>query len=281
MRIPVIIAALLAGLTVAATALAQAPCEGLPPEKKVLWEGVLATLHPYDACDGTFKECLAEKPPKPLVLRLTADLCRRVSSGKDRAELERGLSRRAQSVLPMGKAVVLTLEEAMCAGEPGAPVTIVCFACSRCPYCKVIVPGLYEAVTKGVLKGKARLYYKLFPIKDHPGSIEGGLAMTAAARLGRFWPFTLDLYARFDSFCPKNLAIRAGEAGMEKAAFEAVVAAPATREALVQSKKEGLKYKVESTPTLFIDGRKYVYEVGMEAILDVVEEVHENRIASR
>jgi len=281
MRIPGIVAVLLAGLAAAAPVLAQAPCEDLPPEKKALWEGALKTLHPYDACDGTFQECLAEKPPKPLVLRLAADLCRRVRAGKDRAELERGLSRRAQSVMPLGKRSVFTLDPAMRAGDPGAPVTIVCFACARCPYCKVIVPGLYEAVTKGSLKGKACLYYKLFPIKDHPGSVEGGLAMTAAAQLGRFWPFTLDIYAKFDSFCPRNLAVRAEEGGMRKDAFEAAVAAPATREALVQSKKEGLKYKVDSTPTLFIDGRKYVYEVGMEAILDVVEEVHENRIASR
>jgi protein-disulfide isomerase len=274
--------ALLCLLLAAAGARAVAsPCEGMTEEQRKTADTVFAALHPYDECDGTFRQCLEEKPPKAAVVRLAADLCRRIRAGKDRAELERGLSRRAQSVLPLGRKAVFALDEAMRAGEPGAPVTIVCFACARCPYCKVIVPGLYEAVTKGALKGKACLYFKPFPIKDHPGSLEGGLAMVAAAQFGRFWPLTLDLYAKFDTYCPKALDIRAVEAGMDRAAFEAACSAKGTRGALVASKKEGLKHKVESTPTLFIDGRKYVYEVGMDAILDVVEEVHGNRISKR
>jgi 2-hydroxychromene-2-carboxylate isomerase len=64
-------------------------------------------------------------------------------------------------------------------------------------------------------------------------------------------------------------------AGMDRAAFEGSYADPKTREALVASKQEGLRNKVSSTPTIFIDGRQYFYDLSKEAFIDVVEEVYE------
>ena len=37
-------------------------------------------------------------------------------------------------------------------------MTVVVYACTRCPFCKVVVPALYAAVTDGPLAGKVRLY---------------------------------------------------------------------------------------------------------------------------
>ena len=31
--------------------------------------------------------------------------------------------------------------------------------------------------------------------------------MVGAARLGRFWPLLLELYARYDAFCPERLPV--------------------------------------------------------------------------
>ena len=75
--------------------------------------------------------------------------------------------------------------ESLRAGDPQAPVRVVVYACARCPFCKVLVPGLYQEVTQGKLKGKVRLYFRPFPLKDHPGSSEGGLAMLGAAGRGK------------------------------------------------------------------------------------------------
>jgi predicted DsbA family dithiol-disulfide isomerase len=105
--------------------------------------------------------------------------------------------------------------------------------------------------------------------------------MVSAARLGRFWPFVIKMYERFDSFCPKLLSDWAVEAGMDKAAFEKEMADPKNRDALVASKQEGIRNKVEATPTLFIDGRKYVYEAQQEAVVDVLLEEYESVTASK
>jgi protein-disulfide isomerase len=60
--------------------------------------------------------------------------------------------------------------------------------------------------------------------------------------------------------------------GLDRVAFERILADPKTRDQLVASKQEGLRNKVDSTPSLFIDGRPYVYDVKLEPILDVLQE---------
>ena len=275
-----IIAAAFLGL--GRTSLAQTyACDGLPADKKALANEIFAALHPYDGCDETFTRCLEAKPPKPVVLRLVADICRQVKAGLDRKQIEHALSRRAQTMVPTGPRAVLTLDDAFRAGTADAPVTVVVYACTRCPFCKIVVPALYAAVTDGPLAGKVRLYLRPFPLKSHPNSTEGGLALLSAAKLGRLWPFTLLVYKRFDGFTPAALPEWAVAAGIDRAAFERAFSDPKTRDELVASKQEGLRNKVTATPGIFIDGQPYLYEMNMEAMLDVLEEACDAKVAAR
>ncbi len=259
-----------------AVAWAQTPmCDALPADRKAVAREIFASLHPYDGCDETFARCLAAKPAKPVVLRLASDICRQVKAGNDRKQVERSLTRRAQTMLASGPRATIALDEAMRAGAAQAPVEVVVYVCPRCPFCKAMVPPLYQAVTEGPLSGKARLYLRPYPLKSHANSTEGGLAMVSAAKLGRFWPFTLALYKNFDKYCPKLLAEWAVAAGMDRAAFEGATADPKTREALVAAKQEGARNKINATPTIFIDGRLYHYDLSAESVIDVVEEAHE------
>jgi protein-disulfide isomerase len=276
-RILLSVSSLLALVGVCHSVRAQtATCDALPAPQRGVVRDLLAALHPYDGCDATFAKCLAEKPPAPVVLRLTNDICRQVKAGKDRAEVEHALEKRAQSMLAITKPSVISIDDATRAGSADAPVLAVVYACSRCPFCRMLVPALHREVTVGSLKGKVRLYFRPFPLKDHTGSTEGGLAMLSAARLGRFWPFVVDdLYGKYDTFCPALLPSWAESAGMDKAAFEKAFADPSIRDALIAAKQEGIRNKVTATPTLFINGHKYVYDLTPEIVIDVLEEAFE------
>lgn len=277
-----ILAVTLAATLGARTASAQLPaCAGLTgPQAQALRQS-LAALYPYDGCDQTFERCLALQPVAPVVRRLADDVCRQIKAGRGLAEIERGLARRAQSMLPVGRPATIALDARALAGEPQAPVSVVVYACTRCPFCAVVVPALYRAVTEGELRDKARLAFRPFPIRDHPGSSEGGLALIAAARAGAFWPLVLRLYERYDSFCPQRLPEWAAELGLDALAFEREMASPSAGEELVAAKQEGIRNKVEATPTIFIDGRKYVYEPQPEVLIDVLLEAYEGALASR
>ncbi len=263
-------------LTGAGMVWAQTPeCDALSDRDAALAREVFSALHPYDGCDDTFARCLARPSPEPVVLRLASSICRQIVTGKDRSQIEHALARRAQSLLSLGTPARIELDEKTRAGVKDAPITAVVYACARCPFCGVMVPALHAAVTDGPLAGKVRLYFRPFPLKDHPGATEGGLAMVAAAELGRFWPFVLTLYERYDSFAPERLPAWAEEVGLSPDAFQAAVADPASREKLVSGKREGLRNGVGETPALFIDGRRYLYDLAPEAVIDVLEEAYE------
>jgi protein-disulfide isomerase len=266
---------------VAGAAWAQTPpCDALSPDLQPLKKEIFSSLHPYDGCDETFDRCLEKKPPHPVVVRIANDLCRQIEAGKSKKEIERALEKRAQSMLPALKPAAIAVDPATLAGDPDAPVQAVVYACARCPFCHVIVPGLHKQVTTGALRGKVRLYVRPFPLKDHPGSTDGGLALIAAARLGKFWPLISLLYERFDKFDPKLLPAWAKDAGLDQAAFEREIADFKTRTALVSSKQEGIRNQVAATPTLFIDGRRYVYEADLESMVDGLLEAYESKAAA-
>lgn len=276
MRNPFVAAVILAMVLATATsAAAQTPsCDKLPQDQKAVAQSILQSQHPYDCCDGTILECLKQKKVCALAYRLAENICKKVAAGKDKQTIERALSRRARSMMPQ-KPAKIDLTQVPVAGDPVAPVVLVEYACARCPYCSRITPKLYEAVTKGHLKGKVRLYFKPFPIRGHEYSKETGLGFVAAAKLGKFWPFLLTSYEHFDDFCIKKQTDWAVEAGMEAAAFNELVADPVTRTLLVESKKEGIVNKVDATPTFFINGRKYMGEVTLEEVVDVLEEAYD------
>jgi protein-disulfide isomerase len=248
-------------------------CDGLSGAKRDVATQIFASLHPHDCCDGTIAECLKKKPVCALVTRLASDVCRRAAAGQSKVDIERELARRATSAT--SPKVKIDTTGAAVAGDPKAKVELVAYLCARCPYCARMLPELYASVTTGRLKGKARLIVRPFPTRSHQGSTEGAKAMLAAQRQGKYWEFLLHLYKNFDGFDPTKLPERAAAAGLDLEQFRKDMADSALEKTLVESKKEGIRNRVEATPSVFIDRRKYHAELSLGAIEDFVEEAHE------
>ncbi len=254
------------------TSAQTAVCDALTAAQRHAAERLLATEYLYDCCDDTIAACLEEQPTCALAVRLADNVCRRLASGQDEDRIRRALSRRARSMVGGGAQAEIDLGDAPVVGDAGAPVSVVVYACARCPYCSKLVPALHREITSGSLRGEARLFFRTFPIRGHPGSTEAGMAFAAAAGGGRFWEFLLYAYQHFDDFAPEVQVDWARAAGLEPEAFAARMVDPATREALVESKKEGLRNGVEETPTLFLDGRRWVGDLEVGEVVDAIEE---------
>jgi protein-disulfide isomerase len=239
---------------------------------------LLASQRPYDCCDDTIAGCLEQKPTCSLAFRLSENICRRVAEKQARATIVVALRHRSRSMSPRAMKAKIDLTGLSAAGDASAPVTLVEYACPRCPYCAWMTPEVYEAVTKGPLKGKVKLYLKTFPIRGHHDARKSGLAFVAAEKLGHFWEFVLYFYQRSDQFSVGKLPEWAEAAGMDRGAFERTMAGSATLEALVETKKEGIVGGVGATPTFFINGRKYHGDLTREELVDVLEEEF-NRIS--
>ena len=112
-------------------------------------------------------------------VRAAALVCRRVAAKQSRSDIERELARRATSderratsMMPTGTMYRIDTRNSPIGGSPEAKVTLVAYLCPRCPYCAQLEPELYQSVIFGKLKGKVKLYVRLFPVRSHAGSTE-------------------------------------------------------------------------------------------------------------
>lgn len=261
---------------------AQTPaCDALEGAEKATAADLLGRLKPYECCTDSFAKCLAAPKPCAIVTRLASELCRMVRLGKDAPSVERAYEKRERSMAPNAPVFTIGLDESARLGDPKAPVTLVVYACTRCPFCRDMVLALHREVTEDSLKGKVKVYLRPFPIKGHEGATEGATALLAAAKQDRMWPYAVYTYKHFEEFHASVLPDWAEFVKLDRAAFEKAMADEKIRDALTEIKKEGARNKIEATPSLFIDGRAWKGELEIGAVVDALLEEHERVTAKK
>jgi protein-disulfide isomerase len=224
----------------------------------------------YHECSRTVFQCVTQASPSPTALRLAGFIARQVVRGKPAKEISRELLERAKSVHPF-KTVDITLDSAMCLGQSTAPVKVVAFSDFECPFCKLVSPVLRKLA--GEFGGKVVYCFKFYPTKGHGKlGVETSKMGVAAEAQGKFWDFHDIMYANFDKHEEEHVKDYADKVGLDWAAFVAAKDSPATRKLVVESKREGLKLGVKSTPTIFVNGKRYHAEKSDIELRDRVEE---------
>jgi len=156
----------------------------------------------------------------------------------------------------------LDLKAAPVTGADNATVTIVEFADFECPVCR----QLHEAI-RGLLPKypQARLVFKDFPLEQmHPWARTGALAGRCAYQQDpkAFWKMYDSLYDNQDVISAANAWDKAvdyaGQAGLKTDAFKSCITSPEATAAVDASIANGKLLDVNSTPTLFVNGRRVV-----------------------
>jgi len=144
-------------------------------------------------------------------------------------------------------------------GNADAPVTIVEYFSLGCPHCKhfheTILP---ELKADYIDTGKARLVFRDFPLDN---------VAFAAALLTRcvndlaYFAMVDTLFKQQDAWHVQNgipqIATIAKSAGMDEVAFNACIGDQARKDKVVAMQKEAADtFKVDATPTFFINDRK-------------------------
>lgn len=236
---------------------------------------IIESFHVYNYCDGTIAECLKEKHRCPLAARLKSYTCRLIKNGKSKEDILDALSRRGQSMCELGFSARINVSNANILGDSTAPVKATAFICPRCPFCTIVIPKLYEAITRGKLQHKVLLYIHIFPIRGHEGSVQAGLALEAAGSYRKFWEYLLLAYRNYSKFSERKLIEWAEEVGISENDFRNSMNDSSVKDKLTASKKEGLANGVRATPAFFINGRFYNGDMDIETLLDVFDEEFE------
>jgi protein-disulfide isomerase len=140
-------------------------------------------------------------------------------------------------------------------GAPNAPVLIVEFADFECPACADKRTLLDKLVEESA--GKVRLVFKNFPLSMHPNAEKAARAGWAAHKQGKFWqlhPLMFDNQADLSQPSVEKLAQKAG---IDLVRFRQDRDSEAAADAVLRDRKQGEGLNIQSTPSLFINGRPF------------------------
>jgi protein-disulfide isomerase len=157
----------------------------------------------------------------------------------------------------------IQMNDAPSLGDPKAPVTLVEYSDFECPVCR----NLHD-VLRGLLQnyaGKVRVVFKDFPLEQiHPWARTAAIAGRCAYQQDpkAFWKMYDFIYDNQDVISAENawtkMADYAGQSGLDTAAFKSCMASPEAGAAVNASRGNGQKLDVNSTPTVFVNGRRMV-----------------------
>ena len=146
-------------------------------------------------------------------------------------------------------------------GKPDAPITIIEYGSLTCPHCAAfnaeVMPKLKE---KWIDSGKAKLVFRPFP-RDEVDLHAASVALCAAS--DRFYPFIDAMFASQDQWMtPADhkgaLARMALIGGVNKTKFDACYDDKTVSDNLLASRLvASQQLGVDSTPTFFINGKKF------------------------
>jgi len=146
-------------------------------------------------------------------------------------------------------------------GPAGARVTVVEYSDFQCPACRLAVSPM-----KGLLAlygPELRLIYKLFPLtKAHERALPAARAAECAGQQGRFWDFHDLLYDKQAEWTPdasgRIFESYAKKLGMDLPTFQTCLKDPSVEALVTRDMREGNDHWVVSTPTFFINGKRFV-----------------------
>ena len=157
---------------------------------------------------------------------------------------------------------LLQIKDAPSLGDPDAPVALVEYSDFQCPVCR----SLHD-VLRGMLPNysQVRVVFKDFPIESlHPWARTAALAGHCAYEQDpkAFWKMYDAIYDQQELISAANAWTKmtdfAEQAGLNAEAFRSCMASPEAGAALEASKANGQQLEVNSTPTVFVNGRRLV-----------------------
>lgn len=145
-------------------------------------------------------------------------------------------------------------KDAQGSGPEDAPVVVVEFTDFQCPYCREAHEQRFEALRKSYGK-KLRWESRQLPLPIHPSAKGASQAAWAAGQQGKFWPYHNALLASGSRLGLRRFLAIAKDLGLDLEKFRRDQNSPEAKAAVVHDIAFAAALGVNSTPTVFINGR--------------------------
>ena len=163
-------------------------------------------------------------------------------------------------------------------GTPGATVVIVAFSDFECPYCKEEANMLRQNLL-GAYPTQVRLYFKEFPIESiHPWAKTAAMAGRCVFRQSpaafwsyHDWAFAHQTEITADNFNQKLMEWTKGEKDVDAVQLTRCLETKATEAEVERTEAQGKELGVNSTPTLFINGRRIAQAIDWPNLRSIID----------
>jgi protein-disulfide isomerase len=156
-------------------------------------------------------------------------------------------------------------------GRASAPVTLIEFSDFQCPFCQRVAPTLKKL--RDTYGDKVRIVWKDFPLTQiHPQAFKAGEAAHCAGDQGKYWEYHDRLFANQQQLQPDDLKKHAADLGLDAAAFNACLDTSKYGERVRDGVAQGTRLGVNSTPTIYINGRMLSGAQAYETFASVIDE---------
>lgn len=162
-------------------------------------------------------------------------------------------------------------------GTPGASVVVVIFSDFQCPYCKQEAKMIRDNLTTAFSK-EVRVYFKDFPLEQihnwaKPASIAGRCVYRQ--NTDKFWNFHDWMFANQELTTLENLRSKlegfAVENKLDVPDFLKCFDTKATEADVTKNFAEGRALDINSTPTIFVNGRRLSGSVSWDQLKQIIE----------
>ncbi len=155
-------------------------------------------------------------------------------------------------------------------GPAAAPITIIEFSDYQCPYCGRVTPTLDKLLA--AYPDKIKLVFKDFPLPNHPLAPKASEAAHCASEQGKYWEMHDRIFANQQALEVPALKKHAVDLGLDTARFDQCLDSGKHADIVKADLDEGQKLGIQSTPTLYINGRPVVGAQPYEYFVSVIEE---------
>ena len=157
----------------------------------------------------------------------------------------------------------IQVKDAPAMGDPKAVITLVEYSDFECPVCRTLHDIVRDMLPK--YAGKVRVVFKDFPLEQlHPWARTAATAGRCAYQQdpSAFWKMYDLIYDTQEIISASNAWTKmldyAGQSRLDTDTFKTCMASPEAGEAINASRANGQLLDVNSTPTVFVNGRRMV-----------------------
>jgi protein-disulfide isomerase len=224
----------------------------LTARERADWSGAVSELlSPCADQPVSIEQCVNESRACSACTPAARYLLEQVRRGRTRAQVDAAY--RARFAADQVKSI--ELGESPSKGAPHAPVVIVEFADFECPACadkRSLLDKLVEQHS-----GKLKLVFKNYPLSMHQNAEKAARAGVSAHRQGKFWQLHALMFENQADLSPGRIEKLAQKVGLDLARFRQDRDSEATADFVARDRKQGETLNIDSTPSLFINGRKF------------------------